>query len=245
MDRWIGKIAVVTGASSGIGAAIAKELARSGLTTVGLARRVKRVEALKGELPPEAASRLHPFRCDVTREEDIMRAFAYVGDTFGGVDVLINNAGVSRDATALTPGNSKAIREIFDTNVIALIHCSREAYQSMKKRSAEGCIININSVAGHQVFDLPRQSIYSPSKFAVTSLTESLRMELRKENANVRVTSISPGVCKTEILEGIPGADLVPTLVPEDIADAIRYVLSTPARVQIQELTIRPLGEPF
>ncbi|XP_055533226.1 farnesol dehydrogenase-like [Wyeomyia smithii] len=245
MERWVGKTAVVTGASSGIGAAIAKELARSGITTVGLARRVERIEALKAELPPTAASRLHPFQCDVTREEDILRAFAFACDTFGGVDILINNAGVSRDQTALTPGNSKEIREIFDTNVIALIHCSREAFQSMKKRSVEGCIININSVAGHHVFDLPRQSIYSPSKYAVTALTESLRIELRKENANVRVTSISPGICKTEILAGIPKADFMPALMPEDIADAIRYVLGTPPRVQIHELTIRPTGEPF
>ncbi|XP_058838958.1 farnesol dehydrogenase-like [Topomyia yanbarensis] len=245
MERWVGKVALVTGASSGIGAAIAKELARSGLTTVGLARRVERVEALKSELTTEAASRLIALKCDITKEEDILSAFAFVNRRFGGIAVLVNNAGVSSDTTVLTPENTKKVREIFDTNVIALIQCSREAFQSMKKQTSEGHIININSVSGHYVLDLPRQSVYSPSKFAVTALTETMRNELRKEKTNIKVTSISPGIVKTEILEGVPGVDLIPTLEPEDIADAVRYVLSTPPRVQIHELMIRPMGEPF
>ncbi|XP_058466521.1 farnesol dehydrogenase-like [Malaya genurostris] len=245
MNRWIGKVAMVTGASSGIGAAIAKELARSGLTTIGLARRVHRVELLKKDLTGEAASRLIAMKCDITKEEEILHAFAFVNEKFGGVDVMINNAGVSRDITTLMANNTKDVRDIFDTNVIGLIQCSREAFQSMKARNVMGHIININSVAGHHVLDLPRQSVYSSSKFAVTALTEAMRIELRNEKTNIKVTSISPGIVKTEILNGIPGVELLPAMEPEDIADAVRYVLSTPPRVQIHELTIRPAGEPF
>ncbi|KAL1404806.1 hypothetical protein pipiens_001026 [Culex pipiens pipiens] len=245
MDRWTGKVAVVTGASSGIGAAIVQELARAGLTTVGLARRVDRVEALKGSLPVEAAVRLHSLKCDVTNEEDISRAFSHVCAKFGGVDVLVNNAGISRDCTALMTGNGQDVREIFETNVLGLITCSREAFQSMKNRGSDGHIIHINSVAGHHVLDLPRQSVYSPSKFAVTALTESMRTELRNQGTKIKVTSISPGIVKTEILDGIPNVEQLPMLLPEDIAGAVIYVLSTPPRVQIHELTIRPVGEPF
>lgn len=241
----MGKVAVVTGASSGIGAAIAQELARAGLRTVGLARRVDRVEALKGSLPVQAAGRLHAFKCDITNEEDILRAFRYVAENFGGVDVLVNNAGIARDCTALMSGNSRDIREIFDTNVLGLIMCSREAFQSMKSRGSDGHIIHINSVAGHHVLDIPRQSVYSPSKFAVTALTETMRTELRIEGTKIKVTSISPGLVKTEILDEIPSVSHLPMLLPEDIANAVLYVLGTPPRVQIHELTIRPVGEPF
>ncbi|XP_055609189.1 farnesol dehydrogenase-like [Uranotaenia lowii] len=246
MDRWVGKVAVVTGASAGIGAAIAKELVRAGLLTVGLARRVELVEALKGDLASvEIASRLHAVKCDVSKEEDILSAFGFICEKFGGIDVLVNNAGVSRDGTVLGVGNSKDLRDIFDTNVIGLALCSREAYQSMKKRSVDGHIINIGSLSGHQVYDIPRQSIYSPSKFAVRALTDSMRIEMRNESSRVKVTCISPGIVMTDMVGDFADAIHFPTLLAEDIADSVRYVLSTPPRVQIHELVIRPNGEPF
>uniref|UniRef100_A0A182MUG1 Uncharacterized protein n=1 Tax=Anopheles culicifacies TaxID=139723 RepID=A0A182MUG1_9DIPT len=136
MDRWKGKVAIVTGASSGIGAAVVKALANAGLIVVGLARRVERVEALRAEVNESAAKHLHAIRCDITREEDILAAFRQIGQRFGGVDVLINNAGIAvGDVTLFTPANTAQLRRVVDTNVMGLVVCSREAFQSMKERS--------------------------------------------------------------------------------------------------------------
>ncbi|XP_035788466.1 farnesol dehydrogenase-like isoform X1 [Anopheles albimanus] len=189
MDRWVGKVAVVTGASSGIGAAVVKALASAGMVTVGLARRVERVEALRKELSPGAASRLHSLPCDVTREESILSAFATVQQLFGGVDVLINNAGVSRQSvTLLTPGNTDDLRAVLDTNVLGLVLCTREAFGSMRARTINGHIINVNSILGHKYVPFPNLNLYGASKYAVTAITETLRNDFRNANTRVKVT---------------------------------------------------------
>ncbi|KFB44581.1 hypothetical protein ZHAS_00012464 [Anopheles sinensis] len=244
MDRWVGKVAVVTGASSGIGAATVKALANAGMITIGLARRVERIEELKKELPVEAAGRLHGFRCDVTKEEDILAAFAHIEKVFGGVDVLVNNAGVTRNNYGvLQANNTAALREVIDTNLMGLALCSREAFQSMKRRSVDGHIVHINSVLGHMVPAFKSFSIYPSTKYGVTALTETMRHELRLARTKIKVTSISPGLVRTEIISDPSSVEGWPILEPEDISDAILYALGTPPRVQIHELTIKPVGE--
>ncbi|XP_052860259.1 farnesol dehydrogenase-like [Anopheles cruzii] len=244
MDRWVGKVAIVTGASSGIGAATVKALASAGMITVGLARRVGRVEELKGELPTDAAGRLHAVACDITKEEDILSAFKLVEERFGGVDVLINNAGVARQGVELfTPNNTQALRDVVDTNLMGLMLCSREAFQSMKKRSVDGHIVHINSILGHKVLAMGGVNVYPATKFGVTALTETMRNELRLAGTKIKVTSISPGLVRTEIIpDSMKTADY-PILEAEDIADGVLYVLGTPPRVQVHELTIKPVGE--
>ncbi|XP_058834737.1 farnesol dehydrogenase-like [Topomyia yanbarensis] len=244
MDRWVGKVAVVTGSSSGIGAATAKALVNAGMIVVGLARRVERVEALKLELKQADRDRLHAIKCDVSKEEDILKTFKLVEEKFGGVDVLINNAGIVRD-TKLIEAETQKVREVIDTNVMGLVLCSREAFKSMKKRSVDGHIVHINSVAGHLVPNFANLNIYPASKFAVTAITETMRQELRTEGTKVKVTSISPGVVKTEIIPADVVATGMPFLESEDIAEAVLYVVGTPPRVQIHELTIKPIGEIF
>ncbi|XP_058461016.1 farnesol dehydrogenase-like [Malaya genurostris] len=244
MDRWVGKVAVVTGASSGIGAAIAKALVNAGMVVVGLARRVERVEGLKSHLRPADHNRLHAIKCDVSKEEEILKTFKLVEDKFGGVDVLINNAGVLRE-TSLIEAETQKLREVLDTNVMGLVLCSREAFKLMKKRSVDGHIVHINSIAGHSVPNFPNLNIYPASKFAVTAITETMRHELRTEGSKVKVTSISPGAVKTEILPAEIVSTGMPLLEAEDIADGVLYVLGTPPRVQIHELTIKPVGETF
>uniref|UniRef100_A0AAG5DCH9 Dehydrogenase n=1 Tax=Anopheles atroparvus TaxID=41427 RepID=A0AAG5DCH9_ANOAO len=243
MDRWVGKVAVVTGASSGIGAATVKALANAGMITIGLARRVERVDELKKELPVEAAGRLHAFRCDVTKEEDILAAFKHVEEKFGGVDVLVNNAGVARGKIGvLQADNTKTLREVIDTNLMGLALCSREAFQSMKRRFVDGHIVHINSILGHMVPD-GKLNMYAASKYGVTALTETMRHELRLAGTKIKVTSISPGLVRTEIISDPSSVEGWPILEPEDISDAILYALGTPPRVQIHELTIKPVGE--
>ncbi|XP_065082199.1 farnesol dehydrogenase-like [Ochlerotatus camptorhynchus] len=245
MDRWTGKVAIVTGASSGIGAAIAKDLVKAGMVVVGLARRVERVEALKSDLPDSIRSQLHAVKCDISKEEDILQTFKWVEEKLGGVDVLINNAGVARQMYLLEKGNTQKLREVMDTNVMGLVMCSREAYQSMKNRSVDGHIVHINSVAGHKVVDFPQLNIYSASKYAVTAITETMKNELRNAGTKIKVTSISPGGVRTEILPEAFKTGEFPLLEPEDISNAVLYVLGTPPRVQIHELMIKPVGENF
>ncbi|XP_029731178.1 farnesol dehydrogenase-like [Aedes albopictus] len=242
MDRWVGKVAVVTGSSSGIGAAVAKDLAKAGMVVVGLARRVECVEALKQNLPESARNRLNAFKCDVSKEEDILGTFKWIEEKFGGVDVLINNAGILPEADLLEAENTQLLRDVMDTNVMGLVLCSREAYQSMKKRSVDGHVVHINSIAGRRVPNFPKLNIYVASKHAVTAITETMRNELRTAGTGIKVTSISPGMVETEILPDSIRSTM-PMLKSEDISEAVLYVLGTPPRVQIHELIIKPIGE--
>uniref|UniRef100_A0A182SKY5 Dehydrogenase n=1 Tax=Anopheles maculatus TaxID=74869 RepID=A0A182SKY5_9DIPT len=244
MDRWVGKVAIVTGASSGIGAATVQALARAGMIVVGLARRAERVEELRKTLPPDVGRRVHAYRCDVTSEESIVNTFATIDRQLGGVHVLINNAGVSKlTCTLLTPGNAEDLRTVMDTNVMGLVLCTREAFQSMKRRQIAGHIVNINSILGHKYVPFPNLNIYMASKYAVTAITETLRNDLRNEGTKVKVTSISPGVVRTEMVpEGKQFQD-TPMLEAEDIVGAILYALGTPAHVQVHEVIIKPVGE--
>ncbi|XP_055623912.1 farnesol dehydrogenase-like [Toxorhynchites rutilus septentrionalis] len=248
MERWQNKVAIVTGASSGIGASIAKTLAQAGMVTIGLARRIDRVEALKKTLSDDIAARFYALQCDVSKEEDILVAFKFVEEKFGGVHVLVNNAGTYQQVDLLGVGNSEALRQTLDTNVLGLVLCSREAFQSMSKRSVAGHIININSIEGHKVPFYPKANLYPASKHAVTAITETIRNELRAEGTKIKVTSISPGFVRTEMADQCETYSNVevrtmPMLEPQDIAEAVIYVLNTPPHVQVHELTIKPVGE--
>lgn len=191
MERWVDKVAVVTGASAGIGAAIAYDLACAGLKVVALARTEQRLHDLRASLPADCRGSIHPYRCDVTREPEIVQAFKWIEETFQGVDILVNNAGVLRQTLLLAPDNSKDIRDQIETNVMAVVHCTREAFQSMKKRNVDGHIVNINSTSGHAlpymvgILDL---NIYPATKYAVTALTEVVRQELIQHNTKIKIT---------------------------------------------------------
>ncbi|XP_065090017.1 farnesol dehydrogenase-like [Ochlerotatus camptorhynchus] len=245
MDRWEGKVAVVTGASSGIGAVIVKELAKAGMVTIGLARRVERIQQLKTQLSEEAAGRLYAMSCDVSKEDSINSTFAEIVDKFGGVDVLVNNAGVVRETALLADDGAQPLKDILEINVLGLTLCTRKAFKSMKQRNVAGHIVHINSIAGHKVLNFPHMNMYSASKYAVTAITETMRNELREQGSKVKVTSISPGVVKTEIVDGLDDHKDFPKLECEDIAHAVLYVLGTPPHVQVHELTIKPVGEGF
>ncbi|XP_050096693.1 farnesol dehydrogenase-like [Anopheles aquasalis] len=245
MERWNGRVAIVTGASSGIGAAIAKDLAKAGMVTIGLARRVERVEELRKDLPVDAAKRLHPIKCDISNEADIDAVFKQVEERFGGCDVLVNNAGIAKRTGLLDVGNTAEIRAVLDTNVTGLVLCSQRAYQSMVKRSVDGHIIHISSVAGHSVPNIPKLNIYPGTKHAVKAITETMRQEMRDAGKKIKVTSISPGGVRTEIINDAEVPPNMPFLDSEDISGAVLYVLGTPAHVQVHELIIKPIGEMF
>ncbi|KAH8312500.1 hypothetical protein KR044_011082 [Drosophila immigrans] len=244
MDRWQNRVAVVTGASSGIGAACCKDLVAKGMIVVGLARREPRLKELKASLPADQAARFHGRACDVSVEEQVIDTFKWVDETLGGADVLINNAGIVRLPHITDAGNSADLRATLDTNVLAVSWCTREAFQSLQRRKVnDGHVVIINSVVGHKV-PMYGLSMYAPSKYAVTALTEVLRWEFLKKGTKTKITSISPGGVDTEIHanNSMAGA---PMLRAEDLADAVTYCIQTPPHVQIHELTIKPVGEQF
>lgn len=249
MEQWRNKVAVVTGASTGIGAAITLELIRADMIVVGMARRVNKIEDLKNELTDTAQKdRLHSRFCDITSEESIVQAFEWVERQFGGVDVLVNNAGVIKAGRLSEATNSEAIRDNIATNFTGAVFCCRQTLLSLDKRQVNGHIININSIWGHYVPKAaeiaPVHNVYAATKFAITGLSESLRQEMDYLKRKTKVTSISPGATNTERLQQHFDAELLKNaLQPQDIAKAVRFALATPLNVQVTELTIRPTGE--
>ncbi|XP_018325334.1 farnesol dehydrogenase-like [Agrilus planipennis] len=186
MERWVGKVAVVTGASSGIGAAIAEALVKEGLIVAGFARRKEKVEQLAKKLK-DAKGKLHAVKVDITKEKKVVDAFKCVKKNLGPVHVLVNNAGVARD-TSLIDGDSQKWKDILDTNLLGLCVATREAIKDMKANNVNGHIIHINSVAGHKVPFIPFVNVYAASKHGVTALSETLRHEFIQNQLKIKVT---------------------------------------------------------
>uniref|UniRef100_A0A1B0AXA5 Dehydrogenase n=1 Tax=Glossina palpalis gambiensis TaxID=67801 RepID=A0A1B0AXA5_9MUSC len=247
MERWKNSCAVVTGASAGIGAAITKELLKADLQVIGLARRVDRMEQLRSSLPSSLQSRLHVIKCDVADIESVNEAFDWIEEHLGGVDILINNAGVHVKGQLLTM-NINDVEKTLQTNVMGMVYCARRAFNSMKTRNVNGHLILVNSIVGHNIFNMepgtmPFINIYAMSKQATVAMTEVLRQEFREYQTNIKVTSISPGLVNTDL----PPEEYktLPRLQSEDVAMAVLYCLSTPPHVQVHELIIKPVGEAF
>ncbi|CAG9815181.1 unnamed protein product [Phaedon cochleariae] len=221
MARWRCKVAVVTGASSGIGAAICEKLVEEGMHVVGIARRKNLIDDLAKKLT-DRRGKLHSFQADLTKEADILAAFDWVRSNLGPVHVLVNNAGMVQNTT-LIGGDTEKWRKTFDISNESLLY-----FPDMQKNNIDGHIIHINSIAGHKVPQTPDFNVYTASKFAVTALTESLRVELNSLKMKTKITSISPGVVASEFIlaSGIQVAEevaagLLTFLKPEDIANAV------------------------
>lgn len=247
MEQWKGKVAVVTGASSGIGASIAKELCRHGVIVVGMARRLDRLLEMKKDISAEKeGSTFHPVKCDLTKENDIKIAFEYVVNSLGGVDILINNAGVGKSLMTLE-GDLDKLKQVIDLNLIGVVSCTKKAFKSMSDRDVPGYIINISSVAGYSVPVIPGHppliNVYSSTKFGVRALNTVLRHELNFLKKNkIRISNISPGLVKSELTGELAG---FPILESQDISDVVVFLLGTNPRVQVEDVIIRPTGESF
>ncbi|XP_006640902.1 dehydrogenase/reductase SDR family member 11a [Lepisosteus oculatus] len=253
MDRWRGRVALVTGASVGIGASVARALVQHGMKVVGCARNVDKIEKLAAECQSAGyTGTLIPYKCDLSNQEEILSMFSAIRTLHQGVDVCINNAGLAH-AEPLLSGKTEGWRNMLDVNVLALSICAREAYQSMKERNVDdGHIININSMSGHRVLPASGVHFYSATKYAVTALTEGLRQELREAKTHIKVTCISPGLVETEFAFRLHNSDpekaaatyeSIKCLKAEDIASAITFVLSTPPHVQIGDIQMRPVEQ--
>ncbi|KAL1517896.1 hypothetical protein ABEB36_001600 [Hypothenemus hampei] len=247
MERWVGTVAIVTGASAGIGAATAEALVVAGLKVVGLARRKERIEELSKKLSNQKG-KLYALKCDLSKEQDILKAYQWIEENVGHPQILINNAGVILKSS-ITDGDTAGWKKLYDVNVFGLLITSREIIRILKKNNLPGHIVNINSIVGQSLMHFPGLNVYPSSKWAVTSITNYTSKELLSQQINnIKVTSLSPGGVATEIFPAANLEDLptdVPRLKSEEVADAVVYVLSTAQEVQINELTIQPLFEEY
>lgn len=191
MERWQNRVAVITGASSGIGAACAKLLLTAGLQVVGLARRSERLEQLRQSLPADQRQRFHQRACDVSAEGQVSSAFEWIEQQLGGIDVLINNAGIVRDGQLLDMPTQE-IGEIMQTNLMGAIYCTQLAARSMRRRQVAGHLFFINSTAGVAGYNPgpvdPSLNAYTPSKFALTAVSEICRQELITQKLKIKTT---------------------------------------------------------
>lgn len=244
MDRWEGRVALVTGASWGIGKDIVRLLSKQNMKVAMCARSVDKLEELSKELSDGPGKTL-PIQCDLRDEEQIIAMFTKIKSEWGGVDVCINNAGLMIDTVPIIESSSEPWRNMWEVNVLAPSICTREAVKSMRERNVDdGQIININSLSGHRV---GMAHFYSVTKHALTALTESIRWELRGINSHIRVCQISPGLVETHLhatqMDEERAKELYnrrQCLQPKDIADSVLYVLSAPPHVQVNDILLRP-----
>ncbi|KAK3927703.1 Farnesol dehydrogenase [Frankliniella fusca] len=252
MERFAGRVAVVTGASSGIGAQIAEDLVRAGMVVVGVARRLERLQALAAKLAGQPG-RLEPLQGDVSTTEGVKRVFKWVDDNLGGISVLVNNAAIAAFTPVQDQDPADSERLVSTNFTSVMIGCTLGVTSMKKHGIKDGHIINTNSVAGHRIVVLPGDLVsfvpYCSTKHATVALTEGLRLDLqalKPAGFKIRVTSLSPGAVYTEMLpdafaQALPEKEMA--LQPQDVSNAALFALSSPPAVEITEITIRPTGE--
>jgi len=245
--RLEGKVAVVTGASSGIGAATAEALAAEGASVVVAARREERLNELVGRIE-SGEGRTFSVSCDVTDEDQAHDLIRRTVDEFGKIDILVNNAGVML-LSKVGKGLSDQWRQMFEVNVLGVLYATDAAIEAMRRQHS-GHIVNVSSLAGRKV-TRDTSGVYAGTKHAVGAISEGLRQELLEDN--IRVTVVEPGAVATELpdhitdeeaREGLSGLLELEILQAEDIASAVVYAVTQPERVSVNEILIRPTQQP-
>jgi len=231
METLSGKVAIVTGGTRGIGRAIAQRLWREGASVAVCSRSLDNVQAFVDECRGGAGGHVFGEAADVSKLEDVQRFFASVDARFGGVDFLINNAGIGvfRSVADLTP---EEWRRTIDLNLSGVYYCSHEVLHRMRNRGG-GYIINISSLAGKNPF--AGGAAYNASKFAVNGFSEAMMLDHRYDN--VRVSYIMPGSVDTRFSSQAGAAWKIQ---PEDIAEVVLMLLRMPARTLVSRIEIRP-----
>uniref|UniRef100_A0A224XIH3 Putative dehydrogenase n=1 Tax=Panstrongylus lignarius TaxID=156445 RepID=A0A224XIH3_9HEMI len=244
MERWTGRVAVVTGASAGIGETLARSLAEHGMKVAALARRFDRLQKLQDDCKNCIGS-VKSYKCDVTNENEIHSTIKLIVKDLGPISVLVNNAGLY-EAVLLTDTSQGSCRKTYETNVIGPVTFTQLVVEIMKKHNInDGHIININSVGGHSILQVPGAGNYGASKHAITVLTECLKNELAAMKSKIRVTSISPGLVDTDMANIFANnaLQLHPLLTTNDILECLLFTMSVKPHVNISELIVEPVGE--
>ena len=242
-----GRIVCITGASAGIGAACAHAFARAGARLLLAARRQDRLRDLAAALQKEGSPAVHTITLDVRDATQVSAALGALPEAWRAIDVLINNAGLSRGLDKLQEGKPEDWDEMIDTNVKGLLYVTRAVVPGMIERG-RGHIVNLGSTAGHMTY--PKGAVYCATKAAEKSISEGLRQDVL--GTPVRVTSIDPGMVQTDFSKVRFRGDEeraakvyqgVTPLQPEDIADAILWAVTRPAHVNISEMLITSIDQ--
>lgn len=238
-----GKIALVTGASSGIGEATAIALAQAGASVALSARRADRIAELVQRIEVAGGKAL-ALPGDVMEEAVAVAAVEQTIAHFGRIDILVNSAGIMRTGT-LESGSLDEYRQVMDVNLLATVYTCKAALGPMKAQGS-GDIINISSLAGRKTG--PAVGAYAASKHAVNAMTDSLRQEVG--GFGIRVTILMPGATRTEVADSVTDPDMRAALqahvakegavLPSEIGETIAFICSLPRRVNISEIAIRP-----
>ncbi len=238
-----GKTAVVTGASSGIGEAIAKKLSAENYNVVLASRSLKKLK----EIQQKISSNSMVVEMDVTNTESVTKAFNKISQTYDRIDILVNSAGIM-PLTYLKNRHLDEWLSTIEVNLKGTLRCIYASLPTMKENK-NGHVINIASVDGKEIF--PGGAVYGASKAAIIELSKAMRMELSPD-FNIRVTAIEPGTVGTNLRDDITDSELLEDkdyggdeakLKPEHIADAVFYTVSQPESVNINELLIKPTGK--
>lgn len=234
------KLALITGATSGIGKATAEAFANQNIDLIICGRRTERLENLKKELSKKV--KIYTLQFDVRDKLAVSNAIASLPDAFQNIDILVNNAGNAVGLSSIQEGETEDWDYMIDANVKGLLYVSKAVISGMVYRKS-GHIVNISSIAGKEVY--ANGNVYCASKHAVDALTKGMRLDLYKHG--IKVTSINPGMVETEfsnirfkgdekraakVYEGVT------PLTAEDIADTILFCVTRMAHVQIADLTI-------
>ena len=242
-----GNSVLITGASSGIGAATAHAFAREKCNLLLAARRRDRIDQLARHLADKYAITAQAITLDVTKQKDVDAALASLSTTWEQIDILVNNAGLSRGLTNLQEGDIGDWEEMIDTNIKGLLYVTRSILPGMVKRK-KGHIINIGSIAGHQLY--PAGNVYCATKFAVKALSEGLRLDLL--GTGVRVTSVDPGMVQTEFSQVRFHGDTeraaavyqgLQPLSADDVAEVILFCATRPPHVDVADIIVMPTDQ--
>ena len=226
------RIAVVTGATRGIGRAIAKTLAEAGASVAICGRTQADVERAVNELSTETGAKIAGTTADVSNAGQVAEFFKFIDGSLGGLDILVNNAGVGvfRDTASLT---LEDWHMVVDTNLSGVFYCCHEALPRLKKRGG-GHIINISSLAGKNAFS--GGAAYNASKFGLNGFSEAMMLDHRYQD--IRVSYVMPGSVDTQFGSNATGAGW--KIAPEDIASVVLMILTVPQRTLVSRVEIRP-----
>ena len=241
-DQSAGRVAVITGASSGIGEATARALAGSGFRLALLARRADRIQALADELGNGAVA----LQADVTDRESVASAAGRVKAELGGADVLVNNAGIMLLAPFTADGH-KDHRRMVEANLLGAMTVT-EVFLDQLRDGGGGDLVNLSSVAGRTA--RPGNAVYAATKWGINGWSEALRQELQPD---IRVMVIEPGAVATELTDHITNPEVKQgaermykqlAITADDIAEVITFAVTRPRRMTLNEILVRPTAQP-
>lgn len=243
----MGKVALITGASSGIGEATARALADDGYNLIVTGRRTERLAEFKKELESGFGIKVHVLAFDIRRRRDCEAAIETLPQDFSQIDVLVNNAGLARGLEPFFDGDPNDWDEMADTNIKGMLYITRKVVRDMVARRS-GHIVNLGSIAGTQPY--ANGGVYCATKHAVHALSQGMRIDLLPYG--VKVTEVRPGWVETEFSivrfhgdtqRATDFYEGVKPLAPEDVAETVAWALSQPPHVNIDEIVLTPAAQ--